>query len=269
MKRLTFMLILALLFLITVEKAEAQQNFYEDKVVVLLYHDISDNRKNSATIPPDLFREHMAILETEFNVISLEDVMTFQNGQKSIPPNAVAITFDDGYRSNYEVAYPILQQYGWPATVFLTVGDIGKATAAIEKLTWEQIAEMATNRFSFGSHYLTHGMIRQHSELVALYPGESWQDYQRRVASGLQRSYQILNEHGVTTLHFAAPYGRFNQTVKELAEEAGYKYLWGIDPFPVMSGCQSLNRIDVGAYWTGAEELRQQIINTARKVPTY
>jgi len=269
MKRLTFMLILALSFLIPVQDAEAQQYYYEDKVVVLLYHDISDNRKNSATIPPELFREHMAVLETDFNVISLDDVVAFQNGQKSIPPNAVAITFDDGYRSNYEVAYPILKQYGWPATVFLTVDSIGKATATIEKLTWEQIFEMAADGFTFGSHYLTHGMIRQYSELVALYPGESWQEYQRRVSYGLKRSYQVLNEHGAPALHFAAPYGQYNQTVKDLAHKAGYKYLWGIDPFPVMNGCQSLNRIDVGAYWTSAEGLLQQIINTTKKVPTY
>ncbi|MGE5544258.1 MAG: polysaccharide deacetylase family protein [Bacillota bacterium] len=269
MKRLTFVLILAWLFLIPVQDAEARQNFYEDKVVVLLYHDISDSRKNSATIPPELFREHMAVLEQHFNVVSLDDVVAFQNGQKSIPPNAVAITFDDGYRSNYEVAYPILKQYGWPATVFLTVDNIGRVTAAIENLTWGQISEMAANGFSFGSHYLTHGMIRQHSELVALYPGESWESYQRRVAAGLQNSYRILSDHGVSTRHFAAPFGHFNQTVKELAYEVGYKYLWGTDPFPVMSGYQSLNRIDVGAYWTNAGQLYQRIIDTSGKVPPY
>lgn len=268
LKRIILISILAILFIIPLGEAEAQF-FYRDKVVVLLYHDIADTRENSATMSPELFRKHMAVLEQEFNVISLDDVVAFQNGTKIVPPNAVAITFDDGYRSNYDVAYPILKQYEWPATVFLTLDDVGRVNPTLEWLTWEQITEMAGHNFSFGSHYLTHGTIGDQGELVAQYPGESWEYYQSRVASGLQSSYQILNDHGVPTLHFAAPFGQFNYTVKDSAHKAGFKHLWGVDSYPVMSGCQSLNRVDVGAYWTSPRKLRQQIINTAKRIPPY
>ncbi len=260
-------LISILCILLIAFSGDAHSDFYRDKVVVLLYHEIADTRKNSATIPPLLFRKHMAILEQNFNVISLDDVVAFQNGTKSIPPNAVAITFDDGYRSNYDIAYPILKQHDWPATVFLTLNDVGRINPTLEWLTWEQITEMSAHKFSFGSHSCTHGTIGNQSELVTQYPGESWQDYQTRVASGLQSSYQILSDYGVPTLHFAAPFGQFNETVKEAAYKAGFKYLWGVDSYPVMGGYQSLYRIDVGAYWVSPRKLRQQIIDTAKRTP--
>ena len=247
LKRIATLFILAFLCLIPLGEAEAQF-FYRDRVVVLLYHDISNDRQNSATMSPELFRQHMAVLEKHFNVISLDDVVAFQNGTQLVPPNAVAITFDDGYRSNYEVAYPILQRYGWPATVFLTVNDVGRVNPSLEWLNWEQITEMAANNISFGSHSFTHGRIGDRAELVARYPGESVDDYQSRVAYELYISDQILKAHGLNTLHFAAPFGEFNQTVRDSAFQTGFRYLWGDDSYPVMSGYHNLRRVDVGAY---------------------
>ena len=255
-------LISILCILLIAFSGDAHSDFYRDKVVVLLYHEIADTRKNSATIPPLLFRKHMAILEQNFNVISLDDVVAFQNGTKSIPPNAVAITFDDGYRSNYDIAYPILKQHDWPATVFLTLNDVGRINPTLEWLTWEQITEMSAHKFSFGSHSCTHGTIGNQSELVTQYPGESWQDYQTRVASGLQSSYQILSDYGVPTLH-CGTFGQFNETVKEAAYKAGLKYLWELTPTH-MGGYQSY--IELTWELTGqSRKLRQQIIDTAKR----
>jgi peptidoglycan/xylan/chitin deacetylase (PgdA/CDA1 family) len=238
-------------------------------VVVLLYHDLSNDRQNSATMPPKLFRQHMAVLEKDFNVISLDDAVAFQNGTRPVPPNAVAITFDDGYRSNYDVAYPILRDYGWPATIFLTVNDVGRVNTSLEWLTWEQITEMAANSISFGSHSLTHGRIGDHGELVTRYPGEIMKHYQSRVADNLNSSYQILKDHGLTTLHFAAPFGEFNQTVRDSAFQAGFRYFWGVGNYPVMNGYRSLCRVDVGAHWTSPGKLRRMIIETARRTPPH
>jgi len=265
-KRLAVTCILAVLFLIPLSEADAQV-FFRDKVVVLLYHDISDDRENGATISPELFAEHMAVLERDFNVVSLDDAVAFQSGSRPVPPNAVAITFDDGYRSNYEVAFPILKEHGWPATVFLTINDVGRVNPTLAWLTWEQITEMSQCGITFGSHSLSHGRIGERGELVTPWPWESQEDYQSRVRLGLTKSYQVLADHGVGSLHFAAPFGQINQTVKDSAKQAGFRYLWGVDTLPVTRGSDKLNRIDVGACWTSAQDLHQMIIETAKMNP--
>lgn len=94
---------------------------------ILNYHSVIDvplKFEMWTHIPVSLFAEHMSILSNEVNVVSLESVV---NGmvRGKLPKNAVAITFDDGYRNNFTRAYPILKQYNIPATIFLTTGYIG------------------------------------------------------------------------------------------------------------------------------------------------
>lgn len=67
---------------------------------------------------PEEFEQQLSFLEKYCNVISLEDVLAFQRGQR-LPPNPVLITFDDGYRDNYETAFPILQKHGMKAVFFI------------------------------------------------------------------------------------------------------------------------------------------------------
>ena len=74
------------------------------------------------------------------------------------------ITFDDGYRSVYEEAFPVLERYGMCATVFLTVGeDEGKEPASRlpslnghPMLSWSEIREMNSAAMGVGAHTLTH-----------------------------------------------------------------------------------------------------------------
>jgi peptidoglycan/xylan/chitin deacetylase (PgdA/CDA1 family) len=83
-------------------------------------------------IPLELFEEHMAILNNEANVISLRDMVAGLQHQ-NLPKYAVAVTFDDGFGNNYSRAYPVLQRYRIPATIFLATGFIGT-----QKLFWPE-----------------------------------------------------------------------------------------------------------------------------------
>ena len=71
-----------------------------------------------------VFKEQMEIVAKEFNVVTLNDVLQFLRNEKEIPKKSVAITFDDGYVGNYEVAAPILDHFGIPATFYMAVGSI-------------------------------------------------------------------------------------------------------------------------------------------------
>jgi peptidoglycan/xylan/chitin deacetylase (PgdA/CDA1 family) len=92
---------------------------------VLLYHDISPSESDyvaglDCTTAPDVFRLHLTYVKAHYAVV---DLLTLASGEA--PPGAVAITFDDGYASLHSHAFPILQELGLPATVFLTADVVG------------------------------------------------------------------------------------------------------------------------------------------------
>jgi len=111
---------------------------HRKKTVILMYHGFTDREaeegvENSLGLHCNIgeFRSQIEYLKKEYAVISLEALVDhYRNGAK-IPDNAVVITFDDGYRSNYSLAYPVLKEYGIPATVFLVTDFIDKG-----KLLW-------------------------------------------------------------------------------------------------------------------------------------
>src|SRR2546425_2450989 len=91
---------------------------------VLAYHKVSyDPHPFFESVPPDVFEQQMQFPSRCYRVMPLEELME-RNRIGDVPPRAVAITFDDGYRDNYEFAFPILKRYRLPATIFVTTGAI-------------------------------------------------------------------------------------------------------------------------------------------------
>jgi peptidoglycan/xylan/chitin deacetylase (PgdA/CDA1 family) len=95
------------------------------RLCILSYHRILGVPDPLIDSDPDLdtFRWHMRLLAECFNVLPLHDAIEMMALER-MPPRAVAITFDDGYRSFHELALPVLQEYGLPATVFVTTGHM-------------------------------------------------------------------------------------------------------------------------------------------------
>ncbi len=94
--------------------------FPDGEAVILMYHRACDN-----------FEEQMRHLHENCSVITFADLYGCIRNKKKLPENSVIITFDDGYRDNYTLAYPALKKYRHPATVFLATGHIGT-----EELFW-------------------------------------------------------------------------------------------------------------------------------------
>jgi peptidoglycan/xylan/chitin deacetylase (PgdA/CDA1 family) len=134
--------------------------------------------------------------------------------KKPFPDRSLVITFDDGYQSVYSEAFPLLQRYGMSATVFLTVGEKGMATAAgrlpslsgHSMLSWHEIREMQRWGIVFGSHTLTH------PDLARLPLGQ--------VEAEMSDSKAIIEDAlSVSVTCFAYPYGRYNQRCRALAQQ--------------------------------------------------
>ena len=93
---------------------------------VLMYHKVNDQLENPVTVPTSRFAEQMALLaEFGYTVVGLDAVLAHYVDGASLPPKAVLITFDDGYRDNLENALPALQKHGYPAVLFAPLGYVG------------------------------------------------------------------------------------------------------------------------------------------------
>ena len=92
--------------------------------VIAQYHHVDDNTPASTSISPELFVQHMQYLqENNFNVLPLESVIETLRNKEALPEKTLVITFDDGYKSIYDTAFPILRQLNFPA--FVIDADIG------------------------------------------------------------------------------------------------------------------------------------------------
>jgi peptidoglycan/xylan/chitin deacetylase (PgdA/CDA1 family) len=186
-------------------------------VRILYYHSISDDPIRSTVSPPTFARQIEHLCRTGYRILSLSEVGRRLASGGPLPANAVVITFDDGFRDNYERALPVLTRYGVTATVFLTVAYIGtdqlptltRTDFVPRPLDWRQVREMQACGIEFGSHTLTHPM------LTALSP----EQVRRELGDSKRR---IEDELGAPAPFFCYPRGDFNEAVKRLAREAGY-----------------------------------------------
>lgn len=98
------------------------------RLCILNYHRVLPSADPLLAAEPDVeaFRWQMRVLADCFNVLSLSEALDALARDK-LPPRAVCITFDDGYRSTHDLALPVLREFGFPATVFITTGHIGSS----------------------------------------------------------------------------------------------------------------------------------------------
>lgn len=179
----------------------------QKEIPVLLYHRIGYN-KHHLTITPERFAKDLSDLKEEgYTPISLElyeDHIAYD--KVKLPPKPVLITFDDGYLDNYEQAFPILKKYNAVATFFIITGMIGLK----ERMTDNNIIEMADAGMSFGSHTVNHKALGE------LYYNEAKEEM-------FKSKYDLESILGKSVLSIAYPKGSFtNETVK-IAEQLNYK----------------------------------------------
>jgi peptidoglycan/xylan/chitin deacetylase (PgdA/CDA1 family) len=139
-------------------------------VRILMYHSICCDAENSVTpyyrlnTSPEIFdMQMMYIRRNNYKVIPLDEVQSiFTNNQES-DVNYIAITFDDGFLDFYDNAYPILNKYNMPSTVFLPTDYIGSPAHKIKgkkHLDWDQIRFLRDEGVTFGSHTMSHKQMK-------------------------------------------------------------------------------------------------------------
>jgi peptidoglycan/xylan/chitin deacetylase (PgdA/CDA1 family) len=191
-------------------------------VPVLAYHRFAETCDSSLCTPISVFNQHMRYLkEHNYRVISLRELHNFLQYRQALPKRSVAITLDDGYKSAYEIAYPILKGYGFTATLFIYTDFVEGGRIAI---SWDQLREMKSAGFEVGSHTLSHCDLAKKRE------GEDDQAYLARIKRELLVSKQIIDSQlGQDTIYLAFPYGTYNQRLLSICDQLGYKIGFSVE----------------------------------------
>jgi peptidoglycan/xylan/chitin deacetylase (PgdA/CDA1 family) len=214
------------------------------QTIIFCYHLLVDKVRYPGTeITPAAFEAQMKELKDKgITVISMQDLLAWKRGEKNIPPRCAVITFDDGYKSQYEVAWPILKKYGYPFTMFIyTEGVRGGSLGGGGAITWEQLADMRDNGVDIEAHSATHQDLREGHTITLASPGGkktrtklTGPQYEEWMQNEVVGSKQLLEQRlGIKVNCFAVPFGNYNEHVKEIARNAGYEAMFTVYGQPI------------------------------------
>ncbi len=185
---------------------------------ILYYHRVDRGLHPSKGVSPGSFSRQMAWLRRMgYQSVRFDDLAAYFEDRARLPRKPVIITFDDGYEDNYRQAYPILRHFGFTATIFLVTDLIGQTSSWIDNpeevlplMNLEQVREMQSEGFSFGSHTCGHSCLVEVTD-------EKARDEIFRSKQDLEN---LLQEE-VTS--FCYPFGDYSDAVVGMVREAGYR----------------------------------------------
>ena len=188
-------------------------------VPVLSYHGIDTRSQGTAGshlfVSPDRFRQQVESLARRgYKSMPMFKLAECLRDGAAAPGKSIVLTFDDGFRNNYDHVLPLLTRYGWVGVFYLVVRQVGgignwSPKVTIPLLTWQDIQEMHRAGMEIGSHTLSHPRLtRQRKE-----------DRQKEIAD----SRKILEDKlGAPVRSFCYPFGDFNEEIEQEVQEAGY-----------------------------------------------
>lgn len=193
----------------------------EFKISVLLYHQIgispSDETNLNCFCKTTEFYNQMEFLSKskEFEVISLASAINLVSASKCIDRNYVVLTFDDGCESFYDITYPILNSFSFPATVYPISGFLddylkikGKLYKHLKIMSKSMIQELSRNGVKFGAHSVNHIKFTEVME----------SEIESEIKNSKNTLEQIL---GIPIDSFSYPHGAYNDRIIDMLISAG------------------------------------------------
>jgi len=193
---------------------------------VLMYHKVNDQWPNPTTVPTAVFEQQMSLLgQLGYVPVALDAVRDHYLHGFPLPPHAVLITFDDGYRDNVENALPILARHGYPAVVFVPVGYLDDSSplphedplrllgVRNDTIGWAELAELEAGGIRVESHGIAH---RPLSELE---PAEAV----REITFSKLRLEERLGREVEAFAYVKGSLADYQPEHASLVQQAGYK----------------------------------------------
>src|SRR5467141_459521 len=214
------------------------------QTIIFCYHRLVDKVRYPGTeITPATFEAEMKELKDRgITVISLQDLLAWKRGEKNIPPRCAVIIFDDGWKSQYEVAWPIMKKFGYTFTMFIyTEGVAGGSLGGGQAITWEMLGDMRDNGIDIEAHSATHQDLREGHTVMVMEPDRkrtkkklTGAAYEQWVHNEVVGSKELLEQRlGIKVNCFAVPFGNYNEHVREMARNAGYEAMFTVYGQPI------------------------------------
>ena len=173
---------------------------------ILVYHHVSETTPKSTSVTLEQFEQHLDLIdELGLKVVPASAISDAIKTGKNIPAHWTAITFDDGYRSVYDNAFPMLKQRGWPFTVFVNPKMVKPSKLY---MSWQQLQQINKEGGEIANHTLAHdNMVKTDKTL-------------EQIKQQLLDSEQMIIDHiGSSPKLLAYPYGEYSEPLMDLLAE--------------------------------------------------
>jgi len=224
--------------------------FDENMIIpVLMYHHFAEEVTEDlakSTITPEEFEEHLSYFkENGYNFIALEDLYKYIKFNEALPQNPIVITIDDGYESNYTLAYPLLEKYNAKASISVVVSNVGKTPGSFPHFDWEQAREMEesglVNIYSHGLNHTPHNLLSREELIDSVSAAQA----------------ELENNLGPRTVKvFTYPYGTSTEETRQLLrDELGFEMqLTGFDELVTHNtDLSDIKRLNITHQMTGSD----------------
>lgn len=226
------------------EPVQADEDAYTVHVPVLMYHHISEENIGDTVISPERFREHMqAICAAGYHTVSVQELYDYVYCGTPLPENPICITLDDGYSSNYSIAWPILQELDMKATVFSIGVSVGKSCykstdyAITPHFGYAEAVEMMDSGvISVQSHtydmhqwapYESDGPVR---EVMAQLEGETEEAFIEAITQDASRfQTEYYEQTGREVLALAYPQGVYSELTEAVLAQCDIPITFSTD----------------------------------------
>lgn len=184
--------------------------------VMLIYHHVATDTPRVTSVTPAELRQHLAYLrDNQFQVIGLDVLIKQLKSGKAVADNAVVITFDDSYANNFTAAHPILQEFGYPYTIFISPGSIDRGDGPL--LSWQQVKQMSDDGVLVANHAMWH------EHMATPEQGETTAQWRERMKQSILQAEQSIERHtGQRHQFLAYPFGEYSAELEQLVAELGF-----------------------------------------------
>lgn len=237
------------------------------EVSILMYHSVDEKTDWKYGVHPDEFLKQMEYLSDHFSIVSLEDVVGYVKGEKKLKNKSVALTFDDGYKDTYEIVFPILKRYNFPATVFLTTDLPRKPELGnLPRPDWGEIQRMAVSEFV---RFEVHGHEHKNLKLLC-------EKNRKLLQEELETCRKKIKDYtGYEPKYVSYAFGHKDKCVIEEVKKLGYEAGFSINEGIVRKGDdvyqlkrtqvdRTMNFLQFKIRLSGALDIHRKIVSAFR-----
>lgn len=182
---------------------------------ILVYHHVAEDTPASTTVSPATFREHLQYLrDNNHPVIAMQTALDAVRNNEELPDGAVVISFDDAFKNIYSNAFPLLQEFDAPFTIFAATDPIDQGFN--DMLSWDQLREMQDWGATIANHSRDHDYMVRHSPR-----DNAWRE---AMAANIRHAQQRLEAELGDDIPrwFAYPYGEYSAGLKSILQNENF-----------------------------------------------